>query len=192
VCCCRYMGFSWANGIIPLNLNGRNEESSSEAIAAYEAVALLGRVIVQVFNEDSVDDKDWRARGTRMWTMGRLLCGSLHLTVISLFVTECCSFSATELRSTKLYWHVQPPGAAENRVYPDTYMPLVIGSLWSMLAQQSTCFGAAQYLSYGIQLMPLTPVAQERDSIPWIANMWPHFNNSCSADPSKLLLSCRS
>jgi endo-1,3(4)-beta-glucanase len=86
VCCYRYMGFSWANGIIPLNLNGRNEESSSEAIAAYEAVALLGRVIVKVFDEDSVDDKDWRARGTRMWTMGRLLCGSLHLTVVSQFM----------------------------------------------------------------------------------------------------------
>ena len=41
-----YQGHSWASGIAMNYLNGRNQESSSEAIAAYEAVALYGRVMV--------------------------------------------------------------------------------------------------------------------------------------------------
>lgn len=43
-----YLGFSWASGIVTIDgkpyPNGRNQESSSEAISAYEAVALFGDV----------------------------------------------------------------------------------------------------------------------------------------------------
>jgi hypothetical protein len=60
---------------VALNLNGRNEESSSEAIAAYESVALLGQVITQVFDQDTVDDAARRASGAHVRNMGRLLCG---------------------------------------------------------------------------------------------------------------------
>jgi hypothetical protein len=42
-----YQGHSWASGIVsPVFLNGRNQESSSESIAAYESVALYGAVMV--------------------------------------------------------------------------------------------------------------------------------------------------
>lgn len=45
-----YLGNSWANGIPVIGgqpyLNGRNQESSSEAIAAYEGVALFGSAMV--------------------------------------------------------------------------------------------------------------------------------------------------
>ena len=45
-----YQGSSWASGITePLYFNGRNQESSSEAIAAYEAVALFGDVMVSKY-----------------------------------------------------------------------------------------------------------------------------------------------
>lgn len=43
-----YQGHSWASGVVPPYLNGRNQESSSEAIAAYEAVALYGSVMVRL------------------------------------------------------------------------------------------------------------------------------------------------
>jgi endo-1,3(4)-beta-glucanase len=44
-----YQGSSWASGVaIPPNLNGKNQESSSEAIAGYEAVALFGTVMVRI------------------------------------------------------------------------------------------------------------------------------------------------
>ena len=41
-----YQGHSWASGIATAPLNGRNQESSSEAIAAYEAVTLYGESMV--------------------------------------------------------------------------------------------------------------------------------------------------
>lgn len=44
-----FQGNSWASGIAVTPLNGRNQESSSEAIAAYEAVALYGSVMVSFF-----------------------------------------------------------------------------------------------------------------------------------------------
>jgi endo-1,3(4)-beta-glucanase len=44
-----YFGSSWASGITqPPFPNGMNQESSSEAIAAYEGVALFGQVMVSV------------------------------------------------------------------------------------------------------------------------------------------------
>jgi len=47
-----YLGNSWASGIPTVGgqpyLNGRNQESSSEAIAAYEGVALFGYSMVSM------------------------------------------------------------------------------------------------------------------------------------------------
>jgi endo-1,3(4)-beta-glucanase len=45
----KYDGHSWASGIAVTVLNGKNQESSSESIAAYEAVALYGSVMVSIF-----------------------------------------------------------------------------------------------------------------------------------------------
>jgi endo-1,3(4)-beta-glucanase len=45
-----YQGSSWASGVTqPTFANGMNQESSSEAIAAYEAVALFGQEMVRCF-----------------------------------------------------------------------------------------------------------------------------------------------
>jgi endo-1,3(4)-beta-glucanase len=45
-----YQGSSWASGVTqPTFANGMNQESSSEAIAAYEAVALFGQEMVRWF-----------------------------------------------------------------------------------------------------------------------------------------------
>lgn len=41
-----FQGSSWASGIAVSPLNGRNQESSSEAIAGYESVALYGMEMV--------------------------------------------------------------------------------------------------------------------------------------------------
>ena len=59
-----WLGFSWASGIVTIAgrpyPNGRNQESSSEAIHAYEAVALYGDVMVGVFEAaaGSASEKD--------------------------------------------------------------------------------------------------------------------------------------
>ena len=48
-----YQGSSWASGIAVSPLNGRNQESSSEAIASYEAIALYGKEMVRLQNYDN-------------------------------------------------------------------------------------------------------------------------------------------
>jgi endo-1,3(4)-beta-glucanase len=118
-----YLGFSWASGVVTLMgtpyPNGRNEESSSEAISAYEAVALYGEVAASLY-KGQVDPIGSRYydNALRLRDMGRLLL-------------------ATEIRSAKTYWHVQSPGASGvSRIYPEVYTPKVVGMLWSMLAQE--------------------------------------------------------
>jgi len=50
------------------------------------------------------------------------------------------------------------------------------------MCQFQTWFGAAAYLAYGIQLMPLTSVSERRDSVKWAQQMYPPFAASCKAD----------
>lgn len=53
--------------------------------------------------------------------------------------------------------------------------------LWSMMAQFQTWFGSDPFLAYGIQLMPLTPIAEARDEVKWAAEMFPMFKESCES-----------
>lgn len=172
-----YLGFSWASGIVTIQgnpyPNGRNQESSSEAISAYEAVALYGDVSAKAFS--GVDSEKYGS-ALRMRDMGRLLL-------------------ATEVRSARTYWHVQdrqfPAPNSKNslttvpivsRIYPDEYKSKVVGMLWSMLAQEQTWFGLEAWKSYGIQLMPLTVASEQRDDPAWIVEMLPDFQQSCEKD----------
>lgn len=196
-----YLGFSWASGVVTIQgkpyPNGRNQESSSEAIHAYEAVSLFGHVALEYFSL-SADPEEvhlhWLCSAPSVHTlftanqpdppllylpqerlaevakrvkdMGRLLC-------------------ATELRSAKLYWHVQDRQNDANisRIYPDVYTPKVVGMLWSMLAQEQTWFGAEPWKSYGIQLLPITAIAGQRDDVSWTKEMLPLLTESCMTDP---------
>lgn len=97
--------------------------------------------------------------------MGRLLCG-------------------TEIRTASTYWHVRAPGPGVTRIYPDVYAPKVVGMLWTMMAQEQTWFGNEPYKSYGIQLMPLTPIAEQRDDPLWMREMLGPFNASCQVEPN--------
>jgi len=89
---------------------------------------------------------------------------------------------STEVRSAQRYWHVM--AAPAPRVYPGVYEPRVVGMLWSTLAQEQTWFGAEEWKSYGIQLLPFTPAAGDRDDRAWVAEMLPFFQTSCEADPN--------
>lgn len=88
--------------------------------------------------------------------------------------------STTELRSTRTYWHVQ----SQKNVYPALYTPHAIGILWQTMAQFQTWFGNAPYLAYGIQILPLTPISEFRDTVEWGAEMYPTFADSCIQTPS--------
>jgi hypothetical protein len=88
---------------------------------------------------------------------------------------------ASELRSTRRYWHVsQKEGSV--KIFPSTYKPYVIGIMWQTMAQFQTWFGGAHYLAYGIQLLPFTPISEQRDGIEWSKAMYSSFASSCEAD----------
>lgn len=155
-----FQGHSWASGIAAVFPNGKNQESSSEAIAAYEAIALYGSTMVAAWEETKSRDKVETAR--KVERAGQLL-------------------TATELRSARQYWHVMKDERI--KIFPSAYTPRTIGIMWQTMAQCQTWFGAAPYLAYGIQLLPLTPVAEHRDTVPWAKGMYHVFASSCSEDP---------
>lgn len=139
----RYLGSSWASGIVTLGglpyPNGRNQESSAEAIAAYESVALFGRAAAAAFSgSDIEEDKAKYDTSLRVHEMGRLLL-------------------STEIRTAQVYWHVQSPDTPDvARIYPPQYEPKVVGMLWSFLAEAQTWFGNQQWKAYGIQVCRYT------------------------------------
>lgn len=89
--------------------------------------------------------------------------------------------AGTELTSAKRYWHVNKPGDP-NRIYPRLYESFSIGILWNTMAQFGTWFGAAPYLPIGIQLLPLTPISEDRDDIEWANLIYKPLTTYCAAD----------
>ncbi len=47
------------------------------------------------------------------------------------------------------------------------------------MVQFQTWFGAAPHLAYGIQLLPLTPISEQRDEIGWAKQLYPALAESC-------------
>ena len=113
-----FLGSSWASGIATLGgapyLNGRNQESSSESIHSYEAIALYGSVMMHAWGDGTADDSALNEHGLtarRVREMGRLL-------------------TATEVRSAQRYWHVLHGKEAAKSVYPQIYKPAAVGMMW--------------------------------------------------------------
>jgi hypothetical protein len=153
-----YQGHSWASGIVsPVFLNGRNQESSSESIAAYESVALYGAVMTSIWEESREHSASKEIRDRAVLT-------------------------ATELLGQR-YYHVRDAdGNQALKIYPSEYKHHAIGMLWNTMAQYQTWFGSAPYLAIGIQLIPLTPIAEQRDGLQWAKEMYPSLAESCGAD----------
>lgn len=155
-----YLGNSWAGGIARAYLNGRNQESSSESIAAYEAISLFGSVMTGKWSEDNSSEGQKKVSISRhIRDVGRLL-------------------TSTEVRSADRYWHVRQEGP-KSGIYPSQYTPYAVGIMWQMMAQFQTWFGAAPHLAIGIQLLPLTSVSEKRDALDWMQQLYPSFAQSC-------------
>ena len=132
-----------------------NQESSSEAIAGYEAVALFGKTMFSIFDDEA--DAGKMEIAASIYKIGRLL-------------------TATEMRSAQRYWKVSDE--TENTLNP-AYLPKVIGILWSSKAFFGTWFGNSPYLIYGIQLLPLTAISEERDDLAWVREAFDPYAQSC-------------
>ena len=154
-----YRGHSWAGGITnPMFRNLMNQESASEAVMSYEAVALFGKTMTSIFVKEG--DFDGAYVADMMYKIGKTL-------------------TATEIRSTQKYWQVRQNAPESERIYPEAYPNSVVGILWETFAQFTTWFGNSPYLIYGIQLLPLTPIAEARDAIEWANEIYGPLSQSC-------------
>lgn len=166
-----FLGSSWASGMGAANQNpnGRDQESTSEAINCYEAVALLGQVYAEIFSDNTEQDRARQEVAQAMQFTGRVMM-------------------TTEISSAQYYWHVRTPGPGIPQIYPTVYTQNVVGNVWDMLADFQTWFGAYPYYVYGIQLIPITNAAEARDNVPWVEEMVVPYNASCVTSPEMCLL----
>lgn len=124
-----YLGNSWASGIALFGgrpyLNGRNQESSSEAIAAYEGMAMFGSVMVCIPHFNLMTSSCYNfsltllifspiiAQTIQMKSFGNGKSTSQSDNENA--YTACQIFNigrflaTTEIRSADRYWHVYSP-----------------------------------------------------------------------------------
>ncbi|KAL3914171.1 MAG: hypothetical protein SGILL_006206 [Bacillariaceae sp.] len=113
-----YNGHSWASGITnPIFPNIMNQESSSEAIMSYEAVALFGKAMSSIYGRSG--DQEKASRAQMMRNVGVTL-------------------AATEIRSTQKYWQVVRKVPDLDGIYPEAYQAKAVGILWSTMVQFTT------------------------------------------------------
>jgi hypothetical protein len=65
--------------------------------------------------------------------------------------------------------------------YPSSYEKPVVGMMHETMASFQTWFSNEDVVSYGIQLMPLTAVAERRDNPEWVQMVYPIYEESCQA-----------
>lgn len=65
--------------------------------------------------------------------------------------------------------------------YPSSYKKPVVGMMHETMASFQTWFSNEDVVSYGIQLMPLTAVAERRDNPEWTSLVYPIYEESCQA-----------
>lgn len=88
--------------------------------------------------------------------------------------------TVTEVNAARRYWHVSPNSTA----YPSEYKQPVVGMLYETMASFQTWFAPWAFVSYGIQLLPLTPIAGIRDDPEWAALLYPMYEKDCLARES--------
>lgn len=157
-----WLGSSWASGIVSAenSPHGRDQESSSEAIAAYEAMALFGQVMTDIMRKEG-GTKEEKESARLVQNAGELL-------------------TMTEIRAANRYWHVYS-SHTHNNTYPIGYKEPVVGMMYDTMASFQTWFSSYPLVSYGIQLMPFTPVAEMRDDPEWASTLYPQYVESCES-----------
>lgn len=168
-----YLGNSWAAGLMSMELSphGREQESSSEAIAAFEGIALYGDAMMEAFAED--EEKLGSARLVR--NVGELLT-AMEVSAANRFwhvwgSKNDAEGSTNETKATNDHTHIN--------TYPANYKRPVVGMMHETMASFQTWFGPEAVLSYGIQLMPFTAVSERRDDPEWSKILYPVYAKSC-------------
>ena len=96
--------------------------------------------------------------------------------------------TAMEVKATQRYWHVWN-SSTHNNTYPAAYKEPVVGMMYETMASFQTWFAGGDIASFGIQLLPFTPVSERRDDPEWAAKLYPAFNQTCSSHESFCVMS---
>jgi hypothetical protein len=84
-------------------------------------------------------------------------------------------------KSSKLLSASEAKADQHINTYPSTYVKPVVGMMHETMASFQTWFSNEPVVSYGIQLMPLTAVAERRDDPEWVNILYPVYEESCEA-----------
>jgi hypothetical protein len=108
------------------NMKWRKKESVSEAVNAYDAIALYGDAMAKAW--DSSGEAENAAIARKIRDTGRVML-------------------ATEIEAARSYWQVCEGdcGNLAPRIYPLGYKPKVVGQVWSVSAEMQTWFGSAPW-----------------------------------------------
>mmetsp|Transcript_20014 Transcript_20014/g.37971 ORF Transcript_20014/g.37971 Transcript_20014/m.37971 type:complete len:1122 (-) Transcript_20014:162-3527(-) len=174
-----FLGNSWAAGLMSMELSphGREQESSSEAIAAFEGIALYGSAMMNAF----ADHDEMRATATLVRDLGEFLTAMevdaanrfWHIWNSKDVGDDSNTDSSGNESSTKRHLHVSN--------YPAAYPKPVVGMMYETMASFQTWFAPEDVVSYGIQLIPLTAVAERRDDPEWVEILYPIYADACEA-----------
>jgi len=123
-----FHGHSWASGLFKM-LDGREQESCSEAVNGYYAVSLLGKAL----------------RDTKMERFGRELAA---MEILSARTYYQIPSMAVETNPRLFPQGLYPPAFSTNAM---------VGVVGSLMASHSTWFGSNVEYVHGIQMIPFTP-----------------------------------
>ncbi|KAG2453738.1 hypothetical protein HYH02_001949 [Chlamydomonas schloesseri] len=137
-------GHSWAGGMQVFG-DGKNQESTSESVNSYYAVALLGRALAQAGVAGAADLTRW----------GQLLM-------------------AVEISGAQHYWQTTTAATAFPVVYPSPFRDnKVVGILWNSKVDYATWFGSEPIFIHAIQYIPFTPASEVLLRRDWMLESYP-------------------
>ncbi|KAG2445657.1 hypothetical protein HXX76_000266 [Chlamydomonas incerta] len=137
-------GHSWAGGMQVFG-DGKNQESTSESVNGYYAVALMGRALAAAGVAGAADLTRW----------GQLLM-------------------AVEVSGAQHYWQVTDAATAFPVVYPKPFRDSkVVGILWNSKVDYATWFGSVPIYIHAIQYIPFTPASEVLLRRDWMVESYP-------------------
>ena len=103
--------------------------------------------------------------------------------------------TSMEIEAANRFWHVWgdqegstnsssveiSTGSSHINTYSSKYTKKVVGMMHDTMASFQTWFAPQDVVSYGIQLIPLTAVAERRDDPEWTKELYPVYAKSCEA-----------
>ncbi len=146
-----YLGHSLAAGIFPFG-NGKNQESTSEAVNAWYGISLFGLALGRQYSNE-------QEQSNSLQNLGNTLM-------------------AAEIMGAQTYWYMMPENSPtepsiNSEIYPSTFNQLAcVGVLWETKADYATFFGTNVEFINLIHFLPFTPATEALIPQAWNGYQW--------------------